>query len=101
MGAFPQWNDEPQDCTVGIGTVGRLQNQSWVTSCNGMMSPRMAPWAWAPWADSRVILKAEVTVFAVQMRREGIKRKLGARLGSLLWRQDVSEKGLMWHRVMT
>ena len=46
-------------------------------------------------------MNAEVTAFVVQMRKEGIKEKWRAKLGSGLWRQDMSEKGQVWPRVMT
>ena len=45
MNAILQQNDEPRDCTVGMGTMGTFQSHSWVPSLNGMMSPRTAQWA--------------------------------------------------------
>lgn len=63
--------------------------------------PLTAQWAWAQQGDARVIMNAEVTAFVVQMRKEGIKDKWRAKLGSGLWRQDMTEKGQVWPRVMT
>lgn len=38
MDAFLQQNDEPWDCTVGLGTMGRLQSHSESRS-HGICSP--------------------------------------------------------------